>query len=600
MKNWSDAVHLQILNSRLLALTSEFAENILRAAHSTFVKETWDIAALLMTSEGEIVSSPREIGAKRLGMSLRKWLETKPSVKPGDIFISNDPNTSYMATHLNDLFFWKPVFLDGEVACYALGFVHVSDVGGAVPGSITPTSTDLFQEGVKIPPVKIVSEGVFNDSIREIIIANSRVPKQIWGDATALLGSLSIFESKLLDFISAYSIDEFKVVTEKLLSISEARARSIIRTIPNGTYRFDDYIDGLVQGDPIKLSLDVVVEDEEVTLDFGRFPPEVAAAYNVYSHSQTGDWGLTRAFMDFFQTTDPAIAWNSGLVRPVKVKAPKGSIVNPKPNAACGARVATFFRVYYMIFGALGRALQGILPSSGPGSTGVMLIATADPITGDNAINVGQALFGGCGARPGSDGYDSNEMVSWYLRNIPVELLEHELSVLFREYAYAVDTGGAGRHRGGHGTKVAVEFLSDATVTIRGLQRFQFRAWGVEGGEAGALGQVIVNEGTNREVRLDAVSVLKFAPGDTLSVVSPGGGGLGDPFARPADKVLGEFENGLVSAQKAAESYGVVIVDGRVDPAATQRLRSSAVRPKAEHFDFGEERRRYEARGEGA
>jgi len=596
----NEAVFLQVLNSRLEAIVSELAENVLRAAHSTFIKETWDIAALLMTPEGEVFSCPREVAAKRIGMHLGMALEAlgadRPgAIAPGDIFITNDPqSTGGLATHLNDMFLWKPVFWGERLVCFALVFVHLSDVGGLVPGSLSPAAVDIYQEGLRIPPMHLYRRGELIVDLRRLMLTNSRVPAQTWGDVTAVVGALNVCEKHIGALAEEYTAEEFAAGTQRLLDTAERRARALIAEIPDGSYRFVDYIDGLPNMEPIRLALVLTVAGDEMILDFSGSDPEVGAAYNLYSYSIDGHWGLTRALADYFQGLDPDVPWNSGLVRPLRIRAPKGSVVNPEADAACGMRVATYFRIYYMTFGALAEAAPGRIPASGPAEAGIMLIATHDRVTGKRRINVGQAMFGGSGGRAADDGFDGNEMVSWYLRNVPMEILEQEVDVRFLSYGIAPGTGGAGRYRGGHGTRISVEFLTPATVTIRGLQRHQFRAWGVDGGAAGARGTVVVRQHHEGERRLDAVTLLDLREHDVLTVVTPGGGGCGDPFARPAELVAHDVREGLIDAAQAAAEYGVVVApDGSVDAAATAAGRA-APRASLPAIDYGPERVEFE------
>jgi N-methylhydantoinase B len=591
------AVVLQVLNSRVQAIVNELGENILRAAHSTLIKETWDLAALLTTPQGEIFACSKEIAAKRLGMNLAPGLRYRPDLAPGDIIVSNDPiGTGGLATHLPDLYFWKPIFSNDTLLCFALVFVHVSDVGGAVPGSISPASVEIYQEGLRIPPIHLFRDGELQGEIRDLILANSRVPQQLWGDITAVVGALNVVERRVHELIPEYPPADFLEGTAELLDIAEARARELIADMPNGRFTFTDYIDGLPNLDPIRMRLTLEIEGDTVTMDFTGSDPEVRAAYNLYSHSQDGHWGLTRAFTDYFQTLDPDVPWNSGLVRPIKVRAPKGTVVNPDGPVACGSRVATFFRVYYMVFGALGQAIPGAVPASGPAESAIMLIATYDPVTGGRRINVGQAMLGGGGARPAGDGFDGNEMVSGYLRNVPVEILEHELPVRFLEYGLAAGTGGAGRHRGGNGIRLMVQFLApDTTVTIRGLQRHQFRSWGTNGGAAGERGTIIRNFETAREQALDSVTVLQFAAGETLRVTTAGGGGFGNPLERQPSTVENEVVEGLLGESQAAERYGVIVRSGAVDVEGTRVQRASMLtRPPRPLIDFGPERQAFE------
>lgn len=589
-------VVLQVLNSRLQAIVNELGENVLRAAHSTLIKETWDLAALLTTPEGEIFACSKEIAAKRLGMNLGPGIRYNPDLQAGDIIISNDPiGTGGLATHLPDLYFWKPIYSGGRLVCFALVFVHVSDVGGSVPGSVSPANVEIYQEGLRIPPLHLFRRGELQAEIKDLILSNSRVPQQLWGDIAAVVGALNVVEQRIHELSNEYPAASFLDGTGELLRIAEARARELIASMPDGRYTFTDYIDGLPI-DPIRLRLTLEIEGDEVTMDFSGSDPEVRAAYNLYTHSQDGHWGLTRAFTDYFQTLDPDVPWNSGLVRPIKVRAPRGSVLNPDGVVACGSRVATFFRVYYMVFGALGQAMPEAIPASGPAESAIMLIATFDPVTGARRINVGQAMLGGGGGRSIGDGFDGNELVSGYLRNVPVEILEHELPVRFLEYGVARETGGAGRFRGGNGIRLAVEFLvADTTVTIRGLQRHQFRSWGTNGGSAGERGTIVRDRGTDREESIAAVTVLHFDAGDTLQVTTAGGGGFGNPLERDPALVAGDVVEGLLTESAAARLYGVVLSGAGIDDEKTRalraRMREAGERPL---IDYGPERGDFE------
>jgi N-methylhydantoinase B len=592
----SSRVGLSILKNQVQGLANELAHNILLAAHSTFVKETWDIGAIIVTPSGEVFGCPHVGAAKRLGMHLGPVLEHAGRGEPGDVFVTNDPLTSGgLALHLLDYFFWTPVVVGDTIVAYVVAFVHVSDVAGIVPGSISPEATELAQEGLRVPPVRLFTAGEIEPSVRDIILANSRVPDQLWGDIKAVLGALRVTERRVGELATSMGAQEFCTATEELIAIAEMRARAIIADVPNGRYTFVDYVDSLPNIDPIRLELALTVAGETIELDFEGSDPEVAAAYNVYTHSQDGNWAICRALSDFFMMRDPAAPWNSGLVRPVKLRAPVGSVLNPRRPVACGARTPTFFRIYYMICGALAAAVDD-MPASSPGESGVMLVATVDDETGKQRINVGQVMLGGGGARPGKDGYDCNEPVCAYLRNVPVEILEREMPVRFREYAIAGGTGGAGRFRGGDGARVVMEFLArESTVTVRGLARHQLRAWGIQHGRPGERGTIVVNAGTDRARPLDSVAVLRLDRHETLTIVTAGGGGYGDPYERDAEAVERDVALGLLAPDEALAAYGVVVGDGRVDEAATAKARSQDREP-APFFDFGPERAAFEQR----
>lgn len=592
-------VRLEVLANRLQAICNEMGENILRAAYSTFIKETWDIAAMLNTPEGETFACSKVIASKRLGMNLAPSLAQLRDVRPGDIFMSNDPiSTGGMATHLPDVYLWKPIFADDQLVCFALAFVHVSDIGGAAPGSVLASATELAHEGLRIPPLRLFREGEVVQDVKRLVLTNSRVPDQVWGDIAAVIGALNTVERRVTDVITDTGAEAFVSGRDALIDLAERRARAILRQIPDGSYEFIDYVDSLPNMGPIRVCLTLHVRQGDITMDFEGSDPEVDAAYNLHSHSQDGHWGLSRVFADYVMTVDRDVPWNSGLIRPIRISAPEGSVLNPTPSAACAARVATFFRIYYVALGALSRALTELpLPASGPAHPGIMLIATNDPLTGAQRINVGQALYGGGGATPNSDGFDGQEMVSAYNQNVSVEMLELEMPVRFLEYGFAASSGGGGRFRGGHGVCASLLALQPNTVvSLRGIQRHQFRAWGVHGGKAGKRGVITLNPGMSRERHLETLTVHTLHQGEVLRVRTPGGGGYGDPLERPAERVAQEVSEGLVSAEDAFEIYGVVMPGGELDSEATRSERESRRIASVEgEIDFGDERTAFDA-----
>jgi N-methylhydantoinase B len=383
-----------------------------------------------------------------------------------------------------------------------------------------------------------------------------------------------------------------------VLDYAETQARSVFRTIPDGTYRFSDYLEGDVVpgGRPIRIALDLTVRDGELVLDFSETSPQVRAALNIATQSHDGHYLIVIGVVSFLRSVNPDVTYNSGLVRPVRLVAPRGSLLNPEPGAPCGARQATFFRVAEVIMGALARAIPERIPAAGCGQGSILFVAVPDFATGHSRVSIVQPLVGGSGGRPTMDGTDGVDFNTGFYRNIPSEVLESDMPVVVERYALRPDSGGAGRFRGGMGLDYALTVLPpEAVITSRGMERYIFQPWGREGGRPGANGRTWLSGPDGRRAEIGKIDTLRPPPRATLEIWTAGGGGYGDPLDRDPEYVLADVLDGLVSVDEAARAYGVVLVDGRVDVAATIERRRQA-RRSPERFDFGANRLAYEAR----
>jgi N-methylhydantoinase B len=342
--------------------------------------------------------------------------------------------------------------------------------------------------------------------------------------------------------------------------------------------------------------LHLTARDGELILDFSETDPQVRAALNIPTHGQDGHYLIVIGLVSFLRSINPDVTYNSGLVRPVRLIAPRGSLLNPEPGAPCGARQATFFRVAEVIMGALARAIPERIPAAGCGQGSILFVAVPDFTTGRSRVSIVQPLVGGSGGRPTMDGTDGVDFNTGFYRNIPTEVLESDLPVVVERYGLRPDSGGAGTWRGGMGLDYALTVLPpEAVLTSRGMERYFFQPWGREGGRPGANGRtrLITPDGATAE--LGKIDLLRPLPRATLAVETAGGGGYGDPFARDPALVLADVLDGLVSEEQARREYGVALSDGRVDEAATAALRAGPRRP-AERFDFGPNRRAHEQR----
>jgi N-methylhydantoinase B len=608
----TDKVFLEILNNRLNGITSEMGHIIHKASFTPFIKEAWDFGEALVNLKGEIFSYPRDIGVAFMATALMDELveRFKKDCEPGDVMVCNDPmNSGGLCTHLPDMHLLKPIFWKGELLCFSWTFIHSSDVGGLVPGSIAPAAYDIFQEGIRIPPMKLYKRGELNKDLVEVFLANGRIPFYNWGDLKALLSAMEVAEKRLHHTIEKYGVERVRTGMEDLLVWGEERAKQIIAKMPDGVYEFHDYIELDITGEPpARIKLRLEIKGEDMHLDFTGTDPQVRAALNLPTEGQNHHF-INAAVFNFFHSVDKSAPLNRGMVRPLRFTIPRGTILNPEKYAAVGVRFATAVRVMDIIIAALSLAMdspgnekgegRGVLPAAGSGMLGVSLLSYIDSRTGETKVNVLQPMWGGSGGRPTKDAIDGADFAAGFLRNIPAETSEAEMPILIHQYRLSSKPPAPGKYRGGLGIDFAFQvFAPNAIVTARGMERFQFRPWGRNGGAAGTLAETLINPGTPQQRSIGKItSALHPNPGDVVAIHTPGGGGFGDAFEREPRKVLKDVSDGLISLETARRDYGVVITaDLAVDEKATRALRTDRpARSKPAEFSYGPERDAYEA-----
>ncbi len=579
-----------------------------KAAYTPFIKEAWDFAEGLVSLEGEIFSYPRDIGVAFMTAALMDdAINAFESYEPGDVAISNDPyTTGGLCTHLPDIHLWRPYFYQGELVCFIWTFIHSSDVGGLVPGSIAPSAYDIYQEGIRLPATKLYKAGVINQEVMDIFLANCRIPYHNQGDIQAQLSAMGAAEKRLDDTIDRYGLALFRSGIGALLDYGEERARDVISRVPDGVYSISDYMELDITGEaPARLKLSLEVIDDELHLDFSGTDPQVRAALNLPTFGKNHHF-INAAILNFVYACDHSIPINRGVLRPIRVTIPEGSILNPEPTAAIGVRFATVVRVLDMIMGALSLATDGDkpapaevsqrVPTAGAGLLGVILLAISDQNSGELKVNVIQPMWGGSGARPIKDGIDGADFAAGYLRNIPAETSEAEMPIIIKAYGLIDESPPPGKWRGSLGINLEFQvFTPNALVTARGMERYQMRPWGRKNGSPGTLGRTILNPGTNREQEVGKIfNSLQLEPNDVVQIITPSGGAYGDPFERDWDLVLRDWLDGYLTAEDARSQYGVVIADGTVDEPATTELRAQTIRPEFQAFSFGPEREAFE------
>lgn len=606
----TDPASLEILRSHFYAIAEGMGHILERTSYTTFVKESADFATALATPDGEFFVYPRTVGVTIfLGLNVKKAADACAPLEPGDVIVTNDPySTDGLATHLPDVHVIQPVFVGGRLLAYAWSFAHLSDVGGLVPGSIAPSATDVHQEGLRIPPVKIYRRGEPNGDVRTLFMANSRIPDLNWGDLNAMVAAVHSGDIRLRAMAEKFGRQPVADAVADLLQQQETRARQVIARIPDGTYSFADYLDDEMISDvPVRLAVRATVAGDEITLDFSDCDPQTSSAFNLASQGTKHPF-LFQGLINYIITSDPFIPVGGGITRPVHVVVPAGSVVHAQYPAAVGIRHAITMRLYNVVLGALAQALPEAVPAAGAGQAAIVVLSTPEQRTGRRRVAVIEPMGGGGGGQSGADGIDGIDHAAGFLQNTPVESVEQHVDTLVHRYELLPGTAGPGLHRGGHAVRLDFEIVRPGSVvTARGVQRTRFHPWGLAGGRPGALGSVLVNPDGLSPRRLAGIDVLTPEPGDVISFRSPGGGGWGDPLARDPALVAEEVAAGLLSMAQAREAYGVVLQERagapdarwRVDAEATVELRlrmASSSRRAAARYDLGPARAAYERR----
>ncbi len=599
-----DAVSVEVFANLFKAVVDEMAWIVLRSSHTTFVKETQDFGVALVTPEGEMFAYPYGSGATPL-MGVAMHTATQAVAwEPGDVLITNDPfSTQGMVMHLNDIYLFRPVFVGGELLCFAWSFIHCTDVGGYAPGSIDMQNSEVFQEGLRLRPVKLFRRGALNEEVWNIFADNCRIPSLNWGDITACVAALTKAEARLSRVAERYGRDEVKEAMYGTLDRTERLTRQVLAEIPAGEYSFVEYFeDDYVSDVPVRLALRLVARgDGTILLDYTGSDPQVRAALNLPTGSMPHHPFLAMALVNFVVTRSEALHINAGILRCIDLVLPEASVVNAAFPAACGMRFTTAMRVHDLVLGALNKAIPGEAPVGGSGTLVVTYVSTSEP-GGAGRVVVANPVSGGSGASARRDGISGAEMSVAFLRNVPVEILEAEAPVVVHRFALRPDSEGPGRFRGGFGIEYELEIRHpSAVVVMRGKDRHRFTSWGAAGGGAGTTNGCIGTRRGEAPHDIGKRTVYRAEMGEVIRVWGGGGGGFGDPYERDPALVAADVAAGLVSPERARNVYGVALVDGAVDEAATAALRARPGRQSPRGFDFGEARAEWErVHGEAA
>ena len=561
-----DSVDLEVMSRKLQAITDEIYFAVQRAARSSYVKEAADFATALLDLAGDVFAYPPSATFSFLiDTDFRSTIDAVSDLAPGDVIITNDPYSSHgLSTHLPDLHLIQPYFVAGQVIAYGWSFVHCSDVGGSVPGSVSPALTSIFQEGFRIPPLKLVKAGQVNDDLLNLLRVNSRMPEIVIGDLKAMMGALETGRRRLTELIEKQGVERLLAAQRDLQDDTEKKARAVLRRIPNGTYESWELLDDdMVSGIPVRVRLTMRVQDGRVELDLTGTDPAVRSAYNVPSMGRRMYW-LSFRLTTILTTMDPLMAHNAGMYRSITVVNPSGSVLNAEyPDAVC-VRNSVPNRLFDSVSAAVHKAAPGLLPAPAGGTMVTISLAEIASDGFSRVVEVIQPMRCGMGAFAGRDGFDVRDNSLNNMRNQPTELVEAQSSIRILDYDVRPDSGGPGQWRGGMGQTITIEILCDGGIFLaRGLDRMRFPPFGVAGGQPGATLRIIQNRGRADEKALGKIHELHVRRGDTVTLLMPGGGGVGDPMLRDPGAVLADVIRGVVSVEAAERDYGVVVRGGQ-------------------------------------
>ncbi|GIW05560.1 MAG: 5-oxoprolinase [Dehalococcoidia bacterium] len=589
-----DPIVVELVQGTVESARREMEQQIERTARSIIIRERRDYRAAVFDRHGNNVSS----ASSAAFVDPITQTFAPEDIHEGDVFLWNHPFRSAGGiTHLPDLCLTQPVFWQGELEGYVQAFGHVLDIGGLTPGSIAIEATEVFQEGLLIPPVKLYAGGVRNEALVATILANTRFPEELRGDLDAEALALRVGVRRLSELLARVGRETVRAAFEACLERCALALRErVVARIPEGTAAFEDFVElnGAAPAEErrfIRLRVALRREGARLVFDFRGTDRQAQAAINIAGTPKY----YAKYLMSIFRPLVGEVILNSGALRVLEVELEEGSVLQARPPAASAYRAVTLFRIPDLCMGVLAKAMGGW----GAGGADTRSPWRYSGVVDGQRFLMHDGVGGGAGGTPDHDGPDAigGDVNS---TSVPVEFLEATYPVRVERYGLARGSGGAGKYRGGQGIHKEVRLLAPGTLWIMN-DRQLLQPWGVAGGRAGEGTTFGLNLGTPEEVRIDYKATrAPVKAGDLLTIRTPGGGGWGDPLERDPELVRHDLEQGAIDDATARDIYGVVLVDGAVDVAATSARRAAlaATRGPLQMIDRGERFRALAARGE--
>lgn len=549
-----DPIKLEILWNGLRSITDETFAALTRSAYSTNIKERRDHSTAIMDRSGRLVvqasqALPIHIASMSglMACLLRKFGD---AINEGDIFVANDPHTAG-GTHLPDVNMACPVFADRQLVGFVCNIAHHADIGGIAPGSMAGGMSEIFQEGLRIPVIRLFRKGELQQDIMDLLLLNVRIPEERRGDYFAQIAACRLGSQRLREVLDEYTVGFVLSAFDQIIWRTEQRLRQVIAEAPDGVYRFEDVMDsdGIDTFDiPIRLTLSI--KQDTVHFDFSGTAQQTPGNINVTMNAtQASACYALKALLD------PDVPNNEGILRVVEINAPKGTLLNASFPAPVAARAHTCQRIVDVVFGALAQALPERVVAAANGANTTAVFAGIDPRSGRHYLYL-ETLGGGIGGRPAKDGKDGVQAHITNTSNLPVEAIEMEYPLLVEEYSLVTDSGGAGEFRGGMGLRRVVRPV-DHRCTFNGVgERFKHQPWGLQGGQAGASGRFLIRESNGETRRLDDKPAEVIVSAEQAIIVeTPGAGGYGAPRNRSREKIMLDRISGKFSDAYIEEHY---------------------------------------------
>ncbi|MEX2615793.1 MAG: hydantoinase B/oxoprolinase family protein [Alphaproteobacteria bacterium] len=566
-----DPVKLELVKNALEMISDNMMVSVIRTSRSSLVRNNLDFSGSICDPDGTMVAQglalPAHLGATM--PALRCCLDAfEGDIRPGDMLANNDPY--HGGSHLNDIFMFKPVFHDGGIVCILGLILHHTDLGGRVPGGGAADSDEIFQEGLRIPPSKIVEGGRPNATLLNIIEYNTRVPDKVMGDIRSQIAALTAAEREIHKLLERYSPAELKLYMRALVDYTERLVRAAIRDLPDGEAEFTEWNDDDgVGGGPVKIQCRLSVRGDEFIVDFtGTDAQRGGALHTNYWYTASLSYAALRAVMPLDTPN------NAGFYRPIRVIAPEGSWVNPRFPAALGARSQGGYRLRTCVIGAMAKLFEGRIPAC-PGGSEFGLAISGNDERGKRFVHVEFHNITGRGGGPDLDGQDGGPYFLGNLANTPVETIEAENPVMVEEYAFLPDSGGPGRYRGGLGLVRQYRILNDSATVQHRSDRHKTGCWGIFGGKDGRPAKSFVFDADGTRHDAPSKFVRRLQRGEGFRAEMGAAGGYGDPIQRDPDAVAEDVKQEKITLTHARDAYGVVVdpVSFAVDLPATLALR---------------------------
>jgi N-methylhydantoinase B len=591
-----DPITLEVLREAFVSIVREMRVTLVRTAYSSVLYEGEDFSCVLMDGDAQIVSMSKgqdhPLHIVPIAWSMKAVREKfGDDIHPGDMFLHNDPYTG--GTHLNDVALIYPLFADGKMFVFPVVRAHWGDVGGMSPGSLSGGATEIFQEGVRIPPIRIIDRGRPNAAALELIFANMRGPRERKGDFDAMIGTCMKAAERVEGLAARYGVPTVRGAVGLLMDRAEQRMRRAIGGLRDGEYLYEAHLEsGRERLEPLTVRAKVTVAGDRIIVDLTGTSPQTAGPTNVGpAMAPTGAFTVIKAFLD------PGSDVNSGAFRPLTIITPPGTIVNANPPAPCGGMVEVKYCVETAVMGALAPALDGRIVGDLKGGGNHCYVGGPHPVTGETFIFY-EYPAGGTGGHADGDG--NNTVRAWTESDMttlqPIEAVEQLYPVRVEATALRENSGGPGRWRGGLGLTRAVRIQAPSTTLSVLAEKAVLPPFGVCGGEPGARNRFWVRrdgQGISPSPLPGKVGGFSLLPGDLLLMESSGGGGFGDPLERDPALVVADVAEGYVTRDAAEATYGLVWSGDTVDAGATARRRESQrtarprVRVKAADFAAG-------------